>query len=268
VRWVVIGLGLLLGGGVLAAERAPTDMIGVAAGCVTLGPAKSAGPYLRREVCLPAFRLDRHEVTVAAYRACVKAGGCRPVAPGDARCNANRKGREQHPANCVGWDDASAFCRWRGARLPSEDEWERAARGAAVTTYPWGDARPTPKRVALHDPDASGEEGTSPVCGHPAGDSVERFCDLAGNVAEWVAGYWDRSAEQAPVPEATDPAARKRGARALRGGSIASSTLKMRGWERQYVTLTAAASPAHGFRCAADAPAPSAASAPSAPYSK
>ncbi|MGH7964336.1 MAG: formylglycine-generating enzyme family protein, partial [Candidatus Binatia bacterium] len=107
-----------------------------------------------RTVTVEAFRLDRTEVTVAQYGRCVEAGGCNSdglimegitIQIGDKdhsdwvqECNWGKAGREDRPINCVDWQQASAYCSWAGKRLPTEREWEKAARGTDRRTYSWG----------------------------------------------------------------------------------------------------------------------------------
>lgn len=174
-------------------------------------------------VLVASFCLDRTEFTVDAYAACVAAGACRAAAAtisyaGDGRaqtrsptCNAARSDVGAHPINCVDWHQASAYCAWRGARLPSELEWELAVRGAEGRSTPWGegsvDARhanllgsetphelvPVPRRAPFDD----GHAGTAPVGSFPHGASPEGVHDLAGNVAEWCVAA-DPSASRQP----------------------------------------------------------------------
>jgi formylglycine-generating enzyme required for sulfatase activity len=91
-------------------------------------------------------------------------------------------GYADHPVTETTWLGAARFCDWRGARLPTEAEWEVAARGAAARVYPWGNEPPTPDRAVYGR--RSGE--TAPVGSHPAGSTPEGIQDLAGNVAEWT----------------------------------------------------------------------------------
>jgi formylglycine-generating enzyme required for sulfatase activity len=91
---------------------------------------------------LPALCMDRTEVTVSAYAACVASGKCTPAYKGGP-CNAGVAGRESHPINCVYWNQADAYCKAQGLRLPTEEEWEYAATGGDGRTYPWGEAAPS-----------------------------------------------------------------------------------------------------------------------------
>jgi formylglycine-generating enzyme required for sulfatase activity len=126
------------------------------------------------------FELDVTEVTVAAYQACVDAGICTVPKSGE-RCNWGRSGREEHPINCVDWEQANGFCSWAGKRLPTEEEWEYAARGNAGRTYPWGETAPSRTKLCLDRGD-----GTCSVCSRPSGSTPSGLCDMAGNVWEWT----------------------------------------------------------------------------------
>ncbi len=133
----------------------------------------------RHPVSCAAFRLGRTPVTNAEYRVFVEASGHR--APSHWPGGAVPRGREQHPVTYVSFADALAFCRWVGGRLPSEAEWERAARGGDVRTWPWGDELPTAGRARF------GATDTSPVGLCPGGASPFGVLDLAGNAWEWTA---------------------------------------------------------------------------------
>lgn len=155
-------------------------------------------------VTVPTFRIDRFEVTVAQYRACVDAGACfAPVGAGDG-CNWGVVGRERHPVNCASWDQARAYCRWAGKRLCSESEWEKAARGTDGRLYPWGDERPTCKYAVMAEKDdGCGTHSTMAVGAKPAGASPYGVMDLAGNVAEWVEDGYHGDYEGAPADGST-----------------------------------------------------------------
>jgi hypothetical protein len=156
-------------------------------------------------VAVPAFRIDETEVTVRAYRACVEAGACEAAgtAPG---CNAATPNSETHPIDCVDHAQAMAYCKWAGRRLPTEDEWELAARGPEGRVYPWGDEPPDGSRANLADralADWRREKGepaptelldtldgfpnTATVGTYAAGRTKEGVADLVGNVREWTA---------------------------------------------------------------------------------
>jgi formylglycine-generating enzyme required for sulfatase activity len=135
------------------------------------------GPVTR--VTLSGFQLDRTEVTQSAYAACVAAGACSEPASGDdSSCDWRVPGTDNYPINCINWFQARAFCEWRGARLPTEAEWEFAARGQEERTYPWGEAAPDETRAQLFD--------IAVVGTHPAGATPLGLQDMAGNVWEWV----------------------------------------------------------------------------------
>ena len=159
---------------------------------------------------------------------------------------APQTGFERHPVNEVTWYGAVAYCRWRGARLPTEAEWEAAARGSAGRIYPWGDAPPTPARAVF----ARGSNRTAPVGSHPSGATPDGVHDLAGNVAEWTSSLYR------PYPyDATDgredPDAP--GERVTRGGDhvFDSATEKLTGFFRRGFSRAIASGHRHiGFRCA------------------
>ena len=127
-------------------------------------------------VTVERFRIDRDEVTSAAYAACVAAGRCTAAAGAPVVEHAAR------PIGNVTWSQARAFCAWRGARLPSEAEWELAARGTDGRIYPWGDDEPTCERAWT----ATGGTAPADVGGRPLGSSPFGVRDMAGNVDEWV----------------------------------------------------------------------------------
>jgi formylglycine-generating enzyme required for sulfatase activity len=180
----------------------------------------------RRAVDTPAFWIDRTEVTNAAYRAFVERTGHRPpddehawAAPYRWKDGRPPAGQEDHPVTLVSFDDAQAFCRWRGLELPGEEQWEKAARGTDGRRYPWGDSY-DPQRLAgaqlrsgapldtiarwtewwrlvYRGRMRGAEVGTYAVGRFPSGASPWGALDMAGNVFEWV------DADFAPYPGST-----------------------------------------------------------------
>ena len=142
-----------------------------------------------RQVTVAGFLLDETEVTVGQYVACVRAGGCR-------RLESNGVGQD-HPVAEVSWDEAAAFCAWAGSRLPTEEEWEWAARGGpAGTSYPWGNEAPGRQLCwngEGNDLGKGNRKGTCPVGSYPSGNSPQGVKDLAGNVWEWTSSTYDTS---------------------------------------------------------------------------
>ena len=117
------------------------------------------------------------------YRACVSAGQCSNSVAGRP-CNWGKPDREDHPINCINWHHASKFCEWAGGSLPSEAQWEYAARGSDSRIYPWGNQRVTCDLAICGN--GCGQRSTWPVCSRPLGNSPFGLCDMSGNVQEWV----------------------------------------------------------------------------------
>ena len=205
-----------------------------------------------------AYLIDRTEVTASRYKACMTAGGC--SAPADAAFDPTTE--PNHPVAGVTWDQAVAFCAWMGRRLPTEAEWEKAARGgcdlvASCPTqsrvYPWGGDAPTCSLAHFGDCTSTG--GTTPVGTHPAGDSPYGVHDLAGNAAEWVSDWYEDLYDES---DTLNPKGPEIGSfRVIRGGNAGSSNgtpAKLRASYRTDDVATAtwgtAQKGALGFRCA------------------
>lgn len=153
------------------------------------------GPVMmpQHQVYLDGFYIDAYQVTNARYRECIEAGAC--TTPAHASSYGNPQ-YDDHPVTFVTWYDAQTYCQWAGKRLPTEAEWEKAARGTDGQTYPWGDEWDS-SRLNYCDANCSapwGDEAfddgyahTSPVGAYsPQGDSPYGVVDMAGNVWEWT----------------------------------------------------------------------------------
>jgi len=215
------------------------------------------------DVTITAFEVTKTEITVAQYAACVDAGKCQ--APDDEDyCNWNSADRIDHPVNCVDWYQASDFCTWAGGHLPSEAEWEYAARSAGKdNTFPWGDQPATCQYAVMWYDGRSGcgENRTFSVCSKTAGNTDQGLCDMAGNVSEWVqdwyhglyscdSAYGVSECELGGVAPADgsaweDPIAYER---ILRGGSYTKHHVYMSTTHRSRVAPSVRAR-SFGFRC-------------------
>ena len=165
-------------------------MLYVPAGAFPMGSLDGVGQedeHPQHAVTLDAFWIDRTEITNALYQTCAEAGACRV----QGMPWYDPQGRPDHPVE-VTWDNAEAYCRWVGARLPTEAEWEKAARGTDGRTYPWGSREPDCETANyLTEDHFCVWEGASPVASYPSGASPYGVLDMAGNVAEWVNDWYD-----------------------------------------------------------------------------
>jgi formylglycine-generating enzyme required for sulfatase activity len=222
----------------------PSELVSIPAGSFEMGCHEAVDDDCEADelplhpVKLSAFELEKTEVTQAQYTACVASGACQPPTC-DWDCDAGSL-----PAGCITWAQASAYCAYAGRRLPTEAEWERAARGDAEAKYPWGNAAPDCDHARL----AGCGDGPVPVGTLKAGASPFGVLDLAGNVVELVSDWYDAEF-YADSPEA-DPKGPATGMRyGGRGGGFKSEAPYLRVSERDWYDQTDAAA-SLGFRCA------------------
>ena len=265
-----------------AAPSCPPEMVLVPGGKFFMGSDEDLpNEKPAHQVTLSPYCIDRREVTVAEYVACSAKGECKRAstvnewdgisasdhASFDPECNVrDPNGRGKHPVNCVEWASAVRFCEHLGKRLPTEAEWEFAARGSDGRKYPWGDAEPSSEHLnacgtecvawgkkhraaetAMYQAD-DGYPTTAPVGSFPKGRSPFGLDDMTGNVWEWVA---DRYApyDAGDVRDPTGPG--EGNERVIRGGAWNGAFAS---WVRptfRYKQRAGMRSYGIGFRCAA-----------------
>jgi formylglycine-generating enzyme required for sulfatase activity len=223
-------------------------MLRIPGGRFTMGTSDKAAPANERPartVAVPAFWIDRTEVTVGAYRACIDRGACAVLPKSSPMCTLDL-GDPQLPVSCVPWSSANAYCLAVGKRLPREVEWENAARGTTPIRYPWGGGpgcgvaamlagETTNRSCAGKRPSRAGS--------HLGGASPYGVLDMSGNVEEWVADWYaDTVSELSPRAGASH---------VLRGGGWLTVPSLGRTTSRNWGSVREAG-PNVGFRCARD----------------
>ena len=202
----------------------------------------------RREVYVDAFYLDKYETTLSRYAKFLKATGS--VETPDYWQDVNLPSGGDLPVVGVDWHDAEAYCRWAGKRLPTEAEWERAARDTDDRKYPWGSDPPTPARAnfgkSANDPY---QGGLSPVGQHEAGKSPYGVQDLSGNAAEWVADWFAESFARSDARNPKGPGSGP--GKVIRGGGWYDPPDRVNAVRRSYASPDTRSDDV-GFRCARD----------------
>ncbi len=219
----------------------PGDMVTVPAGEFTMGTDKDPHPLKLAEpahkVNLPEYKIDVYEVTNGEFAKFQVESSYK--AQGDWQ-SYYKIGREDYPVANVTWSDAKAYCEWAGKRLPTEAEWEKAARGTTSTRYPWGDVFDWTKA----NTNEHGVRDTLEVGSLPEDKSPYGSYDMFGNVQEWTAD------DLKPYPGAKLDDVYKRKLKVIRGASYA-----MKGESMYLFSRTAAPAEAQwgiGFRCVQD----------------
>jgi formylglycine-generating enzyme required for sulfatase activity len=206
----------------LAQGQDPVPMITIPAGEFLMGNPEGQGradEWPQRTIYLDAFLIDQVEVTNERYMQFVKATGHRtPPNPYGTGPLQSIKGIEQLPVVQTTWYDAKTYCGWAGKRLPTEAEWEKAARGTDGRLYPWGNEPPNAHR-ANYDREWEEEKTLHPVGSLPGGNSPYGVKDMAGNAREWVSDWYEAEYYK-HAPDRNPQGPDKKGVvRSIRGGS-------------------------------------------------
>lgn len=179
----------------MTVAKVPQNMVFIPAGFFSMGSEgqeEDEAPV--RKVYVKAFYIDKYETTNAEYDAFVKAKGHKP--PPNWKNGKYSEGKANHPVTMVTWEDAAAYARWKGKRLPTEEEWEKAARGADKRTFPWGNEWTVPENLDLGglwwfaNTKEIGLNDTYPVGKFSYDVSPYGVYDMAGNVREWVDNWY------------------------------------------------------------------------------
>jgi formylglycine-generating enzyme required for sulfatase activity len=237
-----------------ATELPVVDMVIVEAGEFLMGSTETdkdakSDERPQHKIFLESYFIDRTEVTNAMYKACVDAGACTPPVQTNSLTHLDYYSNhefDEFPVIHVNWNQALAYCRWRKARLPTEAEWEKAARGTDGRTYPWGE------EIDCTRANYGGSNGcvadTAEVGSYPDSASPYGLLDMSGNVLEWVNDwYLDNFYETSPLKYPKGPSSGER--RIARGGSWNSPDNLLRVATRQYFAPSTA-NAYIGLRCA------------------
>lgn len=236
------------------ARKHGAPMVWVSDGTFIMGSPKGSTIEPPHEVYLHAFYIDKYEVTTARYAKFLNATGHKQ--PGLVPMlweQVNLPYDGDRPVIGVAWGAAEAFCRWVGKRLPTEAEWEKAARGTDGRIYPWGNADPTFALANYNKPvtDNTCSDSLRPVGSYETGQSPYGIYDMAGNASEWVADWYDEKYYAAsPKSNPKGPASGEQ--KVLRGGSFRASPTVLNSTTREgYLPVDKVLYA--GIRCALDA---------------
>ena len=225
-------------------DRAAQPGVTIPAGTYTMGDRNGEpAEYPERPLTMSSFLIDRYEVSNQAYDLCVQARVCDPTPYRDDK----KLGEPNHPVVGVTWLDAEKFCKWVGKRLPTEAEWEYAAKGRDHRKWPWKGAFDPKKANTAMPGDFHG--GTAPVDAYKKGESPFGVLNMAGNASEWVSDYFDPTWYRTTDVTENPTGPRRGRERVVRGGSYRDSAHMVRVSARRAQSSTEADNTI-GFRCA------------------
>ena len=238
-------------GSTVIAEKDGMALLFVPAGKFTMGSEKGDQDEMpAHEVYLDAFWIDRTEVTNKMYESCIAARACPDRFFSNSRTRTKYYGQSEfddYPVIYVDWHAANSYCEWADRRLPTEAEWEKAARGENAFTYPWGNDAPETSQLNYFR--SVGD--TTEVGIYPSGASPYRVLDMAGNVAEWVADLYDET-YYANSPTSNPSGADSGNLRVARGGGWEDLEKTIRSSNRLFLHPDLEFNDL-GFRCALSA---------------
>jgi len=222
------------------------SMVVIPAGEFTMGSQDGdADERPAHKVQVNAFSMDVYEVTVRQYAEFLRAEGFHSPLDWNTM---NQPTHQKYPVANVDWADAAAYCKWAGKRLPTEAEWEKAARGTDGRLYPWGNDPPTPLHANYGKTGSHNYEALAPVGTFENGKSPYGIYDMAGNVWEWVSDWYDtdyykNSPQQNPEGLPTG------GFKVIRGGAWNTSARNLRSSDRYWDPPSFRSLYFPGFRC-------------------
>lgn len=236
-----------------AVERDPVTMVKIPAGSFIRGSSQGSGrtdEVPRTKIYVDGFTIDKYEVTNSRYLTFIAATGHKePFNVYSEGSLFKVPGIDDLPVVQVTWHDAADYCQWVGKRLPTEAEWEKAARGRDGRIYPWGNDPPTQEH-ANYDRDWAKKSTLKPVGTQPKGASPYGVHDMAGNAREWVQDWYDRDYYQ-HAPKRNPKGPDKSLLKVIRGGSWRSFDADIRTASRGKGGF-ALKTHGTGFRCARD----------------
>ncbi len=231
----------------VSAQSQDPSMVLVPAGEFTMGsPTGDPDERPPHQIFLDSYLIDKYEVSVEQYAVFLQESGNHP--PSDWKAM-NQLSHKKRPVSNVDWADATAYCKWAGKRLPTEAEWEKAARGTDGRLYPWGNEPPTSRHANYGQAGSSNHGALAPVGSFEAGKSPYGLYDMAGNVWEWVSDWYDH--DYYGVSPLRNPEGPPTGGyKGIRGGSWNSSPRALRSADRYWDPPSFRSQYLPGFRCA------------------